>query len=142
MVLNDRVSVTPMVVPHRDEFTETVGFIIQSAEKKALFIPDIDKWELWHRDILQETRRVDRAFVDGSFFQDGELPGRDMSEIPHPFVQETMKILESLAATDKSKVHFIHFNHTNPLLRAQTEARATVSAQGFQLAEQGKAYPL
>ncbi|MBM3425732.1 MAG: pyrroloquinoline quinone biosynthesis protein PqqB, partial [Bacteroidetes bacterium] len=81
--------VTPMKVPHRDEFSETVGFRIETTEKSLLFIPDIDKWPLWDRDIRTEVARVDVALLDATFYQEGELPNRNMSEIPHPFVAET-----------------------------------------------------
>ena len=51
--LTANLTVTPILVPHRDEFSETVGYIISGPAKKALFIPDIDKWEKWDLDIIQ-----------------------------------------------------------------------------------------
>ena len=82
----ERFSVTPMLVPHRDEFSETVGYRIQGPLKTALFIPDIDKWEIWNRSITEEISLVDYALLDATFFDGNELPGRDMADIPHPFV--------------------------------------------------------
>ena len=82
--LNTRLKVTPILVPHRDEYAETVGYKIEGKHKTALFIPDIDKWQKWDRNIIEEVKKVDYAFVDASFFRDGELK-RDMSKIPHPF---------------------------------------------------------
>ena len=140
--LTPQLAITPFLVPHRDEYSETVGYEFQGNQQKILFIPDIDKWQLWTRDIREEINRVDVAFLDGSFFQDGELPGRDMSEIPHPFVVETMALMKDLDSRDKSKVHFIHLNHTNPLLQEQGNAREILNREGFRLAEQGKVYPL
>ena len=86
--------------------------------------------------------KVDVALIDGSFFQNGELPGRDMSTIPHPFVEESMHLMKGLDPHQKSKVHFIHFNHTNPLLQEQSEAYTVVMQEGFQVAKQGTVYPL
>ena len=34
-----KYSVTPIQVPHRDEYSETAGYIIKGKNKKALFIP-------------------------------------------------------------------------------------------------------
>ncbi len=133
--LNERVSVQPIEVPHRDEFTETVGFIIHSKHKKALFIPDIDKWNKWERNIVDYVKEVDIAFLDATFFKNGEIE-RDMNEVPHPFVEESMQSFESLPAKDKAKIYFIHFNHTNPLLIDGSEAQKTVLKKGFNIAKQ------
>ena len=112
IILGNNLQVTPFRVPHRDEYSETVGFEIKSATKSALFIPDINKWNIWERSIVEEIQKVDYAFLDGSFYANGELPNRDMSEIPHPFVEESMALFDTLSRADKNKVHFIHFNHT------------------------------
>ncbi len=135
--LNASLKVTPVKVPHRDEFSETVGFIIQSDQKKILFIPDIDKWEKWDKDILAEVGKVDMALLDGTFYKNGELPGRSMSEVPHPFVEESLEKFSSLSSVEKSKIVFIHFNHTNPLLKKESAEKKKVKADGFGVAEQG-----
>ena len=136
MVLNERISVTPIEVPHRDEYSETVGFVIQSNSKKALFIPDIDKWSEWDHNIVDYIKNVDVALLDATFFKDGEIKGRSMGEIPHPFVIESMELFKNLSEEDKKKVHFIHFNHTNPLLIDGSEAQSKVTENGFRIAKQ------
>ena len=103
--------ITPLLVPHRDEFSETAGFRIETPRKKVLFIPDIDKWSKWDRDIVAEVRSVDYALVDATFFRDGELQGRAMSEVPHPFVEETMQLFDNQPKKERSKVTFIHIAH-------------------------------
>lgn len=140
IVLNTKFEVTPMLVPHRDEFSETVGFAIKSNQKNALFIPDIDKWQLWERSILEEVQACDIVFLDGTFYQNGEIPGRDMSEIPHPFIMESLETFKPLPLSEKSKIHFIHFNHTNPVLQKDSEAFKNVLQQGFQIAEEGQIF--
>lgn len=142
VILSDRIKVVPFLVPHRDEFSETVGFRIEGPERSLVFIPDIDKWEKWERDILAEIQAVDYALLDGTFFQNGEIPGRDMSQIPHPFVEESMAKFEHLPKGEKSKVHFIHFNHTNPVLLENSEARRSVLEAGLGICEEGVVFGL
>jgi pyrroloquinoline quinone biosynthesis protein B len=135
--LTPTIRVTPLQVPHRDEFSETVGFRVEASEKSLLFIPDIDKWPLWERDIRAEVARVDVALLDATFYQEGELPNRNMSEIPHPFVAETIALFSPLPTAEKRKIKFIHFNHTNPLIFEGPE-RETVKNLGFGVATEGE----
>ena len=132
--LTDHLQVTPFLVPHRDEFSETVGFRIDGPAASALFIPDIDKWERWERDIVEEVKSVDYAFIDGSFYQDGEIKGRSMSEIPHPFIRESMQLFSGQPEAERKKVFFIHLNHTNPAMIRGSEAYGQVIEQGFNVA--------
>jgi len=131
------LKVTPFIVPHRDEFSETVGFSIKGPNKTALFIPDINKWSQWERDIADQVQASDYALIDATFFDNGELPGRDMSKIPHPLVTETMTALSNLSKEHRAKVWFIHMNHTNPLLNLNSEQAKTVRAQGYNIASTG-----
>jgi pyrroloquinoline quinone biosynthesis protein B len=109
--------ITPMLVPHRDEFTDTVGFLIEGPRAKALFIPDIDKWEKWNRSLREMAEKVDYLLVDGTFASMEELPGRDISQVPHPLMSETRALLEGML----SKLRFIHLNHSNPELLHGTD---------------------
>ncbi len=135
--LTEAIQITPILVPHRDEFSETVGYLIKGPNKSALFIPDIDKWSQWDRSLIQLIQQVDWAFIDATFFDGNELPGRDMSEIPHPFVVESMALLVGLPNDQKARVHFIHMNHTNPMLDPQSSATKKVLEAGFQIARTG-----
>lgn len=134
------ISVTPFLVPHRQEFSEVVGFRIEGPEKSALYLPDIDSWEEWDEkgtSIEDMIAEVDFAFLDATFYSGDELPGRDMSQIPHPTVSHSMARFEPLPLEEKEKVHFIHLNHTNPLLRPGSPARKKVRQAGFNVAEEG-----
>ena len=135
--LTSNISVTPFLVPHRDEYSETVGYRIESSNTKVLFIPDINKWHVWDRDIIEEISNVDVALLDGTFYDSEELPGRDMSEIPHPYVEESIELFNKLSPSEKSKITFIHFNHTNPLILDSPE-RKQVENLGFQVASEGQ----
>lgn len=140
--LNENLKVTPFLVPHRDEFSETVGFEISGKNKTAVFIPDIDKWSKWKGDLKELIKRVDYAFLDATFYKNGEIPNRDMSEIPHPFVEETIELLKDLPAKDKAKVIFIHFNHTNPLIKKNSTERRETLRKGFRAADEGMIFDL
>lgn len=135
--LNENIKITPFLVPHRDEFSETVGYKITIKNKSLIFIPDIDKWEKWETDISELIQKVDYAFLDATFYKNGELD-RDMSEIPHPFAEESMELFSALTKRDKQKIHFIHFNHTNPLLIEGSSAQNKVLKNGFNLAKEGQ----
>lgn len=137
IMLTDKISVTPIPVPHRDEFSETAGYSIKTGGKAFLFIPDIDKWQKWDRDINQMIKQHDYLFLDGTFYKDGELPGRNMNEVPHPFIQETMELFKDLPASEKQKIYFIHFNHTNPLIDKSSKEYKEVKSKGFNVAVEG-----
>jgi pyrroloquinoline quinone biosynthesis protein B len=136
VVLNTQLKVTPFLVPHRDEFSETVGYKIEGKNKTALFIPDINKWEKWHKNIVKEVQKVDYAFLDATFFKEGEI-NRPMSEIPHPFIAETIHVFKDEAIATKNKVIFIHFNHTNPALQNTSKVKTTAEKLGFRFAFEG-----
>jgi len=133
VVLTKNISVAPFIIPHRDEFSETVGYKITGSSKSALFIPDIDKWRKWETGIVSEIAKVDYAFLDATFF-DGNEVNRDMAEIGHPFVVESLSLFENLPAREKAKVYFIHFNHTNPLLDPESEESKLVIEKGYNIA--------
>ncbi len=136
------LTVTPFLVPHRDEFSETVGYRIDGPTKTAIFIPDINKWSKWNVDLASLVKSVDYALIDATFFGDGELPGRDMSKVPHPLVTQSMSLLDSLKEKHKNKVWFIHMNHTNPLLNTNSNEAALVRSKGFNIAIEGLSLPL
>ena len=140
--INDQIKITPFLVPHRDEYSETVGYKISGPVKSVLFIPDIDKWDIWQKDIVAEIKRNDHLFLDATFFNETELPGRDMSQIPHPFVVESMQLFANLSIEEKQKIYFIHYNHTNPLHQPGSNASRVFNSAGFQLAKQGQIFNL
>lgn len=135
ITLRNNISVTAFRVPHRDEFSETAGFKIITPSQRYLFIPDIDKWSKWNKNIVEEVKSVDIAFLDATFFSAVELPNRNMSEVPHPLVTETIELFKSESPETKRKIHFIHFNHTNPLLYNLIK-KDEMTKLGFSMAKQ------
>lgn len=133
--------VTPIQVPHRDEFSETVGYLIKGKEKSALYIPDIDKWSIWDKNIIDIIKEIDYAFIDATFFSGVEI-NRPTAEIPHPSILETVDLLSDLSLKDKNKIFFIHLNHTNPARNKNFIKRIQIENQGFNFAEFGMVFML
>jgi pyrroloquinoline quinone biosynthesis protein B len=141
ITLNNNLKVTPFLVPHRDEFSETVGYKIEGKQHSVLFIPDIDKWHKWEKDIIEEVKKVDYAFLDATFFNQKEVK-RAMTEVPHPFIKETVNLFKNELLETKNKVIFIHFNHTNPALQKNSKERKAIEKLGFRFANEGENYAL
>ena len=135
--IDSNVIVQPVEVPHRAEFSETVGYKIYGPNKTALFIPDIDKWYLWEKSIVDEIKQVDYAIIDATFYDSEEVNYRDISEIPHPFVTESMDLFDSIDIREKNKIYFIHLNHTNPLINKDSDQYKLVRSKGYNVAEEG-----
>lgn len=121
------------IVPHRDEYSETCGFMIHAVEKQYLFIPDIDKWDRWTENIVDAVAKTDVAFLDGTFSEASELPGRNMKEIPHPFISETLELFADMEI--RKKICFIHFNHSNRVMWDDA-ARKSVQDRNARVAQQ------
>ncbi len=136
------LTITPVAVPHRGEYTDTFGFLVRGPSRSLLYIPDIDKWERWDRPVEGLIREVDVALLDGTFFRNGEIPGRDMSEISHPFIEESLQRFAALPPEERAKVAFIHLNHTNPAVEPDGEAQRHIGAAGMSVAAEGQVFGL
>lgn len=133
IALNARISITPLLVPHRDEFSETVGFVVRGPDRAILWLPDIDKWEKWSTPIESIVAQVDIAYVDATFYSAAELPGRDLREIPHPTVEETMQRFAHSPL--RSRLRLVHLNQSNPLLRNRRQLPVAVEGEIVALAQ-------
>lgn len=140
--LSPNIQVTPFLVPHRDEYSETVGYRIKGPNKTALFIPDIDKWDKWDKNIIEEIKKVDYAFLDATFYSGEELNNRDISQIPHPFIIESLERFKGLDLQERNKIIFIHFNHTNPVIDLNSIEAKNVLNQGFKIGGINEVYNL
>jgi pyrroloquinoline quinone biosynthesis protein B len=133
--LTRSLHVTAIRVPHRDEDSDTVAYLVRGPSRKLLWLPDIDKWEKWQESLpafLRDPSLV--AFVDGTFSSAEEIPGRSIAEIPHPLVSETVRLFG--ADAPRGRVFFVHLNHTNRLLWDRT-ALKDVERRGFRVAREG-----
>jgi len=141
-ILTENLKIIPLKVPHRDEYSETVGYKIIGPKKKALFIPDIDKWGKWEKSITKLISEVDYAFLDGTFYDAKEINNRDISQIPHPFIIESLELFKTLKEVNRNKIYFIHLNHTNPANNNASEEYKSIISKGFNVARQGTTFQL
>ncbi len=137
LALTPDLKVSPVRVPHRDEWSDTLAFVVQGAERKLFYCPDIDAWTAWDENVADFAAEMDVALVDATFFSADELPARDRAEIPHPLVIDTVA---RLAHVD-CEVMLIHMNHTNPLHKPGAE-RAWLEKQGVGVGERGQRWVL
>jgi pyrroloquinoline quinone biosynthesis protein B len=113
------LKVTAFLVPHRDELSDTVGYRIEGPRTTVLYVPDTDRWETWKTSIRTLADAADLAFLDGTFASSSEVPGRTITEIPHPLMRVTRQLLAGVRA----RVWFIHVNHTNAEIDAPDVVR-------------------
>src|SRR4051794_18924729 len=142
--LEPGLTVQPIQVPHRDEYSDTMAFVIRGPHKTLLYVPDTDTWATWPKplaDVLRDEK-VDIALLDGTFYSADELPDRDITKIKHPLIMATMDLLEPLVKTGKVRVYFTHLNHSNPAYEKGGAARRAIEARGFGVVEEGEAFGL
>jgi pyrroloquinoline quinone biosynthesis protein B len=135
--LSPDLSVTALAVPHRAEFSDTLAFVVRGPRRALLYVPDIDAWDRWDVPLETTLAGVDVALLDGTFFADGEVPGRDLAGVPHPRVADTLARLASLPESERRKVQFTHLNHSNPAVRPTSREAAAVRAAGMGVAREG-----
>jgi pyrroloquinoline quinone biosynthesis protein B len=125
------ISVTPLKVPHRDELSDTVGYRIAGPRSKVLYIPDTEPWSRWPSPVEDQLRDVDIAILDGTFYDRDELPGREVTEIGHPLIVDSMARFAPLIESGRIEIWFSHMNHSNPVLDPQSAAARDVRSRGF-----------
>lgn len=138
----EAVTVTLLPVPHRDEFSDTVAIRLRGPSKTLLYVPDTDAWAKWSTPLTEVLADVDVALLDGTFYSLDELPGRDVSSVPHPLITQSMDLLEPLVRDGNKQILFTHLNHSNPALDPASEARRHVEARGFRVAAEGMEFVL
>jgi pyrroloquinoline quinone biosynthesis protein B len=117
---------TPILVPHRNEVANTLGYIIES-EKRLVYVPDIDRFT---ETILREIKNSDIALIDGTFYSRSEIPRFD--EVPHPPILETVELFKNI----ESEIYFTHINHTNPV-NVNGKEKEYIEKKGFKVASDG-----
>ena len=137
LTLRDRLRIEFVPVPHRGEFSDTVAFVISGPSCRLFYCPDIDAWENWGQDIRRLSDEYEISIIDGTFFDENELPARTMSAVPHPRIRHSMQLI----GNGRSRVYFTHLNHTNPLFSSASE-REKLRQKGFDLVNQGQVFKL
>jgi pyrroloquinoline quinone biosynthesis protein B len=140
--IDEHLDVQLWKVPHRDEFADTVGFVFRGPSSSLLYLPDINAWRAWDRDVAEAVAGVDVALLDGTFWSMDELPGRSVEDIPHPLMTQTMDALQEVVDQDMSRVLLTHLNNSNPALDDGGPQQAEVARRGFEIAREGMRFPL
>jgi len=140
--LHPELSVDVLRVPHRDEYADTVGFVLRGPRRSLFYVPDTDGWDRWDPPLTEQLAGIDVAILDGTFYSAGELPGRDVASIGHPLIAASMDLLEPLVRSGKLEVYFTHLNHSNPALDDEGEAIRSIRERGFRVAREGQEFPL
>ena len=128
--------IEPIPVPHRDEFSDTMAYRIHGPDKTVLFVPDIDRWDAPSvgPDFIDRLfDGVDLAYVDATFYDGREIPGRNLRMIPHPPMIDSMARFAERVKNAPGSIRFIHLNHTNPALH-DASVIEEVNKQGFLIA--------
>ena len=134
------LSLTPISVPHRGEYTDTVGYRIQGTQATVLYIPDTAPWSRVNPPLEELVEGVDVAILDATFYSRAELPGRELSEIGHPLLVDTMDRLQARVDAGVLSVYFTHLNHSNPALNPESEASREIRRRGFHVAQTGQEF--
>lgn len=129
-------------VPHRDELADTVGFVFRGPEASMLFLPDINSWSVWNRDVAEAVASVDVALLDGTFWSLDELPGRTAADVPHPLMPQTMDLLQAVVDQRQARVVLTHLNNSNPALDDGGPQQIEVARRGFAIAREGMRFAL
>ena len=142
IALSRNLQVEAFAVPHRDEYSETVGFRVSGPGGSVLYVPDTDTWDGWAEPIERHIRSVDVALLDATFYNTAELPGRDIAAIAHPLVIDSLARFGNLEDGERAKIRFTHLNHSNPLLDPFSDETTRVVRSGMAVATEGDVYPL
>lgn len=141
--LEPGLKIEPLQVPHRDELSDTVGFLLRGPKRTVLYVPDTDSWRAWKKpllDVLAEEK-VDLALLDGTFYSRAELPDRDPATIGHPLITESMDLLGERVKAGGLEVRFTHLNHSNLVLTQDDAARKSIAERGFAVLRDGDEIP-
>lgn len=140
--LGRNVFVRPFTVPHRDEYADTVGYILKGPTRTLVYLPDIDSWRAWQRSAVAFLQEFDLVLVDGTFFSPAELPGRSIESIGHPLITDTMDLLQPAVEAGRLEVFFTHFNHSNPAIVPNSKERLEIERRGFHVLNDGDQFDL
>lgn len=137
-ILNLNLTVAQIAVPHRPDFTDTFAYFVIGPRKSLFYCPDIDYFHYSNPSFQAICRLNEYLLLDATFYSPSELPGQDITKIPHPFANETIRQLNSFA----EKVTLIHLNHSNPLLDKNSPEATATRELGFTVGQIGQTFDL
>ena len=127
----DGARIHAFLTPHRSEDTDTIGLEIEGPKRRLVYVSDAD---VFPPSLAERIREADVALIDGTFYARDELPHREILEVKHPFVTESLERF----ADAQGEVVFIHLNHSNALLSEDPPALP----DGFRVAVEGESFRL
>ena len=129
------LTIEAIAVPHRSEFTDTVAYSVSvRGDPWVLYLPDIDGWDQWPE--AEETVARHRvSLLDATFSSTDELPGRDIAQIKHPLVPDTIEQFAHL--TPDRTIVLTHINHSNRLGADDDPFTLMAREHGFTIAYDG-----
>ena len=139
--IDPQLEARALLVPHRPEYADTVGWMFRGPSQTILYLPDIDSWERWELNVADVVASVDTALLDASFYSGAEVPGRNIEDIPHPLMPHSMDVLQERVESG-DRVVFTHINNTNPAIFEDSPEAAEVRSRGFEIATEGLRIPL
>jgi len=136
------VTVEAFSAPHRDEYADTLGYILRGPRRSLVYLPDTDSWAAWSTPVADFLTDIDVALIDGTFFSADELPGRSVESIGHPLITTTMDLLGEWIGQSETEVYFTHLNHSNAALDREGAARREIESRGFEVLDEGDRFDL
>jgi pyrroloquinoline quinone biosynthesis protein B len=148
------VDVTPIAVsdraprfassPDQPDAVVALRFEDRTTGGSALWAPQVPAWTDAIRDAVAG---VDVAFIDGTFWTGDELPRTKTGTRPahamgHLPVGGPGGIAEELARLPTGRALLAHINNTNPILDPDSPERASLAAQGIEVAPSGTSLDL
>ena len=139
IILSDDVSINSFLVPHRNEMSETVGYKIKTMDQSVIYIPDIDSWHEWNENIINVIENNNLIFIDGTFYSKDELKHRNIDNVPHPSILDSLELFENIGR-EKNKIYFTHLNHTNKVLDKDSTEYKNLIRSDFNILEDGQVF--
>ena len=142
--LSGNLKIIPIEIPHRQELSDTAGFIIEGKQKSGFYLPDIDSWKTFYDKFNEISIKADLLFIDGTFYSNEELMeirGRNIKDVPHPPIKETINLLKNgVLKQNNSKIYFTHFNHTNKIL--DNDFKDDLKIEGIDFLKDGEVFKI
>ena len=108
-----------------------------------MFLPDHDDWEQTLESVGYSTPNdwfqalgATHVLLDATFWNGDELSGRDMRDVPHPTVEETLARVQD-GALGGPEIILIHLNHTNPLNNPDSPQSRMIEVAGHRIGRRG-----
>ena len=138
----------PPYSPHRHNphAGDNIGIKVSDTRsgKNLFYAPGLGDLSAVTRGLMTEA---DCLLVDGTFWQEDEMTSvglgdRKAADMGHLPQSGPGGIIDVLRPMDRPRKILIHINNTNPILDDESEQRATLTAEGIEVAYDGMEFSL